>query len=123
MDHSALVREDTNYFDRWTWDRNIFPGGAPQGLMSPGDLVTPLRDVAFIEGGIYLYSSRTLGDDDILLSVMLKRGEIATVLDVSMSYLSYTDGEHEIEEWIPVAKILAPSGIGWVQNNYLDVMG
>jgi hypothetical protein len=90
--------------------------------MVPGDLVTPLRDVVFIEGGIYLYSSRNL-TDETRLDALFKKKEIGTVLESSMSYLSYTDGEHEIDEWLPVSRILTPAGIGWVQDNYLDVVG
>ena len=85
--------------------------------MNPGDLVTPNPECGFLHGEVFLYPESSRRDHRALTPFRV--GEIGVLLEVSYSYQEYRNGSEDIQEWLPVCRILAPGGTGWIQRNYL----
>ena len=88
--------------------------------MKLGDLITPNPECGFLNGEVYLYAESSLRDHEFLIPFRI--GEIGTLLELSLTYQEYNDLYDDIKEWIPVCKILAPLGTGWIMRNYLSAV-
>lgn len=88
--------------------------------MKLGDLITPNPECGFLNNEVYLYTDSSLRDHEF--HIHFRVGEIGTLLELNVAYQEYNDLYDDIKEWIPVCKILTPSGIGWIMRNYLSVV-
>ncbi len=83
-------------------------------MMEVGCLVKVRRGVGHVSGGIYAYSSPSLGGREDDLIYLFTHEDLGLIIEKS-----YTSNYEDIG-YVPVAKILCHHGLGWVPREYIE---